>query len=329
MKILITGSSGFIGTNLVNTYIKKDFLVYGLDIKKSIKKKNFSFFKCNLLNKEKLHFIIKIIKPEIVIHLAARTDLQGKKISDYKINYDGTRNLINVCNNINTVRRVIFASTLLVNKFPYETKNYNFYDADTIYGKSKYLMEKIIKSSNVKFEWCIIRPTTIWGDGLQNHFKLFLILIKKNLYFHFGKNKIYKSYGYVKNTVFQIHKLSLTKKNFFNKNIFYLFDYTPICLNDFSDKISIFYKKKKNITLPLFIAKWISIMGDLLVFAGFKNFPLQSRRFNNLNKSFIIKSDKIKKICEKLPYDHQYALHSFLESYKINKEIKKNTVNLN
>ena len=171
---------------------------------------------------------IKTAKPEIVIHLAARTDLLGKRISDYKINYKGTKNLINVCNSIKAVKRVIFTSTLLVNKFPYTTTNYNFYDPETLYGESKVLMEKIIKSANTRFEWCIIRPTTIWGDALQNHFKLFFQLIKKNLYFHFGSKKIYKSYGYVKNTSFQIYKLTTCKLSQMNGKTFYLSYYVPI-----------------------------------------------------------------------------------------------------
>jgi nucleoside-diphosphate-sugar epimerase len=314
-KVLITGSSGFIGNYLVDIFIKKNFLVYGVDIKKNKKKTNFFFYKCTLLNKEKLHDLIKTSKPEIVIHLAARTDLLGKRISDYKINYKGTENLINICNNIKAVKRVIFASTLLVNKFPYKTANYNFYDPETVYGESKALMEKIIRSTNTRFEWCIVRPTTIWGDALQNHFKLFLKLIKKKLYFHIGREKIYKSYGYVKNTTFQIFKISLARKLFFDKKTYYLFDYIPICLNDFADKISITFRGKKNKTIPLFIAKCIALIGELFFILGYKNFPLQLRRFKNINSSFVIEPDKLKKICGTLPYNQNQSLHSFLNSY--------------
>ena len=315
-KVLITGSSGFIGGHVADIYIKNKFLVYGVDIKKNIKKKNFFFYRCNLLNNEKLYTLVRAIKPEIVIHLAARTDLLGKKITDYKINYQGTKNLINICNMVQSVQRVVFASTLLVNKFPYKTNNLSFYDPDTIYGKSKVLMEKIIKSSNLKFEWCVIRPTTIWGDMLQNHFKLFFQLIKKNFYFHFGSKKIYKSYGYVKNTSFQIYKLSTCKLSQMSGKTFYLSDYIPICLNEFADRISLILNQKKNRSIPMFLANLAAYFGDLMNFFGYSKFPLQSTRLKNMTTDLVINQAKLKKLCGKLPYNEEESLVNFTNSYK-------------
>jgi len=315
-KVLITGSSGFIGGHVADIYIKNRFIVYGVDIKKNKKKKNFFFYKCNLLSNKKLYTLIRAIKPEIVIHLAARTDLLGKKITDYKINYQGTKNLINICNMVQSVQRVVFASTLLVNKFPYKTNNLSFYDPDTIYGKSKVLMEKIIKSSNLKFEWCVIRPTTIWGDLLQNHFKLFFQLIKKNFYFHFGSKKIYKSYGYVKNTSFQIYKLSTCKLSQMRGKTFYLSDYIPICLNEFADRISLILNQKKNRSMPMFLANLVAYFGDLMNFFGYSKFPLQSTRLKNMTTDLVINQEKLRKICGKLPYNEEESLLNFTNSYK-------------
>jgi nucleoside-diphosphate-sugar epimerase len=315
-KVFITGSSGFIGGHVADIYIKNKFIVYGVDIKKSINKKNFFFYKCNLLNNEKLYTLVRAIKPEIVIHLAARTDLLGKKITDYKINYQGTKNLINICNMVQSVQRVVFASTLLVNKFPYKTNNLSFYDPDTIYGKSKVLMEKIVKSSNLKFEWCVIRPTTIWGDMLQNHFKLFFQLIKKNFYFHFGSKKIYKSYGYVKNTSFQIYKLSTCKLSQMRGKTFYLSDYIPICLNEFADRISLILNQKKNRSIPMFLANLAAYFGDLMNFFGYNKFPLQSTRLKNMTTDLVINQAKLKKLCGELPYNEEESLLNFINSYK-------------
>ena len=70
--ILITGSSGFIGSNFVNFFIKNKVKFYGLDKKKShyINFKNFS--KIDLIDKKRLEILFKKIKPKVVIHLARR-----------------------------------------------------------------------------------------------------------------------------------------------------------------------------------------------------------------------------------------------------------------
>ena len=82
MKILITGSSGFIGFHLSKKLLDKGYKVHGYDsmnnyydvsLKKAryniLKKyKNFSFTKNKLENKNSLEKVFKEFKPSIVIH---------------------------------------------------------------------------------------------------------------------------------------------------------------------------------------------------------------------------------------------------------------------
>ncbi len=81
-KILITGGSGFIGTNLIFHLVKKNYKVFNIDkiskvstpekFKKKINK-NYYFFKQNLLNESKLKKTIFKIKPDIILNLAAES----------------------------------------------------------------------------------------------------------------------------------------------------------------------------------------------------------------------------------------------------------------
>jgi UDP-glucose 4-epimerase len=79
-KILITGASGYIGTCLFKYLINKKFNVYGTD-KKKFFLKNYAkrFYKGNLNNKFFLSKVLLLLKPDLIIHLAGESTLDGIK----------------------------------------------------------------------------------------------------------------------------------------------------------------------------------------------------------------------------------------------------------
>lgn len=320
-KVLITGSSGFIGSELCNFFLKKNHKVFGLDKFNSKHSRKILFFKCDIMNKEHLLKVFREINPELIINLAARADLKSNNLNYYKDNFTGTKNIIDSANLVTSIKRVIFTSTLLVNKIGTNIDGkFSFYNPNTKYGESKALMEKIIRFSSCKFDWCIIRPTTIWGDNIQNHFNTLLDLIQGQLYFHIGYKKIYKSYGYVKNSVFQIYKLAHAKNDLFNDKIYYISDYENVELRKWVNKISnLLIEKDVLITLPVFLAKFLALVGDFFLKLGFKKFPIQSFRLNNILVNFKVDTAPLKKVCGKLPYNSEEAILSFVNSYKSKK----------
>ena len=82
-KILITGGSGFIGSNLVNYLIKKNYKICNIDKLSKVStpekfkvlknKKNYKFYKTNLLNKDKVKKIFYQFKPDFIINFAAES----------------------------------------------------------------------------------------------------------------------------------------------------------------------------------------------------------------------------------------------------------------
>ena len=68
-KILITGSSGYIGSSLC-VFLEKKYIIKGLDKNSS---NYFKFTRINLLNIQKLNQVLKSFKPDIVVHLAAQS----------------------------------------------------------------------------------------------------------------------------------------------------------------------------------------------------------------------------------------------------------------
>lgn len=320
--ILVTGCSGFLGTHLVKYFKTNNYKTYkiiGIDLKKSLfESNNFSFYKCSLLNTEKMRTIIKNNNPDIIIHLAATTNLDLKDLSSYRSNHIGTKNLIRIINEGKKKIKLIIMSTMLVNQK--DLTSLIGYEPTTAYGKSKTIIEKFLRASpNQNCSWCFLRPITIWGDGLDNHFKTFLFLIKKKLFFCIQNQKTYKSFSYVKNAVFQIAKIVNKNSENFNRKIFYLADYEPVEINSWADKIfELFHgNNKKNKRINIKLLKLLSLLGDFFVKIGFNNFYIQSRRLNNMTVNFVVKHNKLERLTGKLPYKIDRATKNFVDGYNL------------
>jgi len=316
-KIIVTGGSGFIGTNLINHFKKNGDEILSLDISNpKIDSHKKLWKKVDLCDYEKLEESILNFKPEFVIHLGARTDLNGIHLDDYAANIKGVENLLTILDKTPTVQRVVFASSMYVTKPGYQPSNFEDYLPHTVYGESKVLTEKLIKEKKPDYTWCIIRPTSIWGPYFGEPYNLFFKIVLGKKYFHLGERACKKTYGYIDNFIFQVQGLLDLPSGKINGNVFYLGDYEPYNIADWAEEIAEVGSIKIP-TVPFFIFKIAANFGDLLKYLGIK-FPMTSFRLNNMTTNNIHNLEPIKKLLPVLPVNRKEGTKITVEWMKNN-----------
>ena len=240
MKILITGSSGFIGFHLAKFILDKGYQVLGIDsmnnyydvkLKKArlniLKRyKNFSFNKISLENDKKIKLIFKKYKPKIVIHLAAQAGVRysiNKPRVYLKSNIDGSFNVIEASYKTN-VNHLIMASSSSVYG---ANQSIPFKEIDktesqlSIYAATKKANESMAHSySNIwKVPITMLRFFTVygpWGRPDMALFKFTKGIINNNPIDIYNNGNMYRDFTYiddiVKGIYLLIHKIPNKKQ---------------------------------------------------------------------------------------------------------------------
>ena len=185
MKIIITGGTGFIGTNLCIFLLEKKFVkkILLIDNLKSSNYQNYKiikskdtknivhFIKASISENNTINKIKKKFKTiDIIYHLAAQSSGENsfyEPIYDLDTNLLGTHNILNWCNELK-IKQIIYSSTMSVYGDIKSTKSVKedlSLKPSSIYGISKLMSEKYIKlyckSYNIKFT--ILRLFNVYG----------------------------------------------------------------------------------------------------------------------------------------------------------------------
>ncbi len=304
-RILITGGSGFIGTNLVEYYYRQGCSVVNIDIRHPRNTGHRMLWKkCDILDSGHLRDTLSKYDPEYVIHLAARTDLNEKNsIDGYNVNTDGVRNVVDAANNCGRLKRAIFASSRYVCANGYQPTHDTDYSPFTLYGESKVIGEQIVRSAKVDFEWVIVRPTSIWGPWFDIPYVIFFETIWKGVYFNIGRLNPKKQYGYVGNTVYQIDRVLNASAMSVNRKTLYICDYPPYELRNWADLIRQAMDRKPIKSVPYWMMSTAALIGDCLSRLGWRKCPITTSRLNNLIADVIYDTRELEDICGRLPYD--------------------------
>ncbi|MBI5261269.1 MAG: NAD(P)-dependent oxidoreductase [Bradyrhizobium sp.] len=300
MKVLVTGSSGFIGQAVVRRLRAEGCDVAGLDKASGAA----TDLVCDILDAGRLSEAVQGYAPDTLVHLAARIDLDEKtNLAGYAANIEGVENLLAAVRSTPSIRRAIWTSSQLVCRVGYVPRSETDYNADTLYGKSKIRTEQIVREEDgAGREWCLARPTTVWGPGMSTHYQRFLHMMERGYYFHVGNKPLWKSYSYIENIAFQYWRLLQAPAEQIHRKMFYLADYEPIDLLAWCDAFQRAFGARPIPHVPVGIARMLALCGDAVNAIGMKGFPFNSFRLNNVLTQYQFDLKPTAAVCGPLPY---------------------------
>ena len=293
MNILVTGGSGFIGTNLVTDLLGKAHNVIIYDKRQSETYPDLCIVG-DVRDKKKLTDSMRGV--DAAYHLAAehRDDVHPAS-RYYEVNAGGAKNMVFALKH-NNVDRLIFTSTVAVYGLNSETSREDspvkpFND----YGKSKYEAETIFNSwadSDHTRSLITVRPTVIFGEKNRGNVYNLLYQLLSGKFIMVGKGSNKKSMGYVLNLT---NFLTSLLENGAGRFVYNYADKPDLSMNEF---IKIFQNMtgenhQSNIKIPYFLGLMGGYCYDILAKVTGKTYPISSIRIKKFCADTVINADKL------------------------------------
>jgi nucleoside-diphosphate-sugar epimerase len=292
-SIFITGSSGFVGLNLIE-YLTPSFEFLKYQKGESIE-----------------------LNQDIVIHLAGKAhDQKNTSNSEdyYQVNTEFTKQVFDAFLDSDakvfiTLSSVKAVADVLDNEL---TEDY-IPNPLTHYGKSKLLAEQYIFKQQIPLDKrvYILRPCMIHGPGNKGNLNLLYKIVSKGLQWPLGAFENKRSFCSIDNLCFVINELIENEQ--IPSGVYNIADDIPLSTNELINLISESQNKNSHIwNVPKFLINRFAKIGDVF------KLPLNSERLVKLTESYIVSNNKIKNAISKpFPLSSREGLIKTLNSFKI------------
>lgn len=297
-KVLqITGSTGFVGQNLIN-YLK------------SI---------------DGFHFVLttrqQLAQPQIndnvnaVIHLAGKAhDLKiSKNLKEYyDVNFELTKKLYDKFLQSKAEKFIFISSVKAAADHVEETLTESYAaNPTTDYGRSKLMAENYIESQLLPAgkSYYILRPCMIHGPGNKGNLNLLYQVIKKGIPYPLGAFDNKRSFLSIENLCFVIKEL-LMQSNI-TPGIYNVSDDKPISTKELVTLISNELGLKAKLwNVNAKLIKMLARTGDWLML------PLNTDKLNKLTENYVVENHKIKNAMRKdLPVETVEGIIRTIKSF--------------
>ena len=298
MKIIITGTSGFVGQNLSKYLTFENFEVQSLSLRNEDWKSTFD------------------TNANAIIHLAGKAhDTKNTSHSSeyFTVNTELTKQLFDAFLTSEIQDFIYFSSVKAVA----DTVENILYEDEipqpkTPYGKSKLKAEEYILSHQIpkNKRVFIIRPCMIHGEGNKGNLNLLYNVVKKGIPYPLAAFDNERSFLSINNLNFLI--FNTLKNENIKSGIYNFADDDFVSTNQLVLIISkVINKKSKLLRVPKSIIKNIAKLGDVL------KLPLNSEKLTKLTENYKVSNQKIKQALqlEKLPFTAEEGLEKTIKSF--------------
>lgn len=198
MKVLITGSSGSIGSAVASFLTAKKIPVVGLDLRDHPDLNGndcYTYHKCSITENERLEKIFEEERPTHVIHLASTFHKIRDRQLEYQIDVGGSAYILDICNRTSSVKQLVFSSSATIygahrdnpewisETDPVRPGNY-------VYGLNKKHVEELLLNSPVRDDLhrVLCRICTVIGPTYNKPATIVSMLLKVGWLPSFAKN---------------------------------------------------------------------------------------------------------------------------------------------
>lgn len=181
MKVLVTGTSGQLGFDVMEELKKRGYIGVGAD--RSESDADFEHVTLDITDKKRVMEVVNDMKPDVIVHCAAWTNVDGAEDPNKlelvrAVNVDGTRNLAEAAKNVDA--KFVYISTDYVfdgqGERPWEPDDKNYAPLN-VYGQSKLDGELAVAETLDKY--FIVRIAWVFGRNGKNFIKT-MIEVGKN-----------------------------------------------------------------------------------------------------------------------------------------------------
>ena len=286
MNVLVTGGRGFIGQHLVRQLVGAGARVTSVDIVPISRGESAAHeVVADTRDTRKMVELGRATSFDAVFDLASRTEI-GLPRDAYESNVQATQSMLAFIEECG-IRRYLFFSTQFVFRKPNVSPNAaDDYHPIEPYGESKVECEIAIRERLAADRYLIVRPTYVWGPGLQRFRDGLLYRLAKGQLMISSDRALTRYYGYVKTVAAQAISLSRRSPGELGNNVYYVSD-EAVQLRTFCDELKRALGRGRYIEIPSAFLKTLGYLGDAAGMIGISP-PINSVQARELTTPFPI-----------------------------------------